>query len=320
MAAVLSTIHPDEVIETTAGVRSLVSSIAERHQTGLVRLAYPNEELFYIFFKRGKVLASTLVKPGQDRVFKRGAWEQQINDAGDAYPVSIPLSPLGLFLFGLSLQAGEGEGAETLSSSDEISKYIKAKSANPAPCLIQLRWKHAVGLVFFPSQKSTPHSVFISHQRVLDEEGISPLLYQWKDAQCEAATIIPASSADLWQEYELRRLFAEITNSLLTRFETLSGRALMESLIRVMAAFATERDLELSIRSRHMEDGEVFLSPKVAAENYRFFLNEMFEHCAVVIGPRLLASQLREIILSMTESDQGLIKEFRLLPKGYFYD
>lgn len=300
-------------------IQAMVDSFYERRQTGLIRLAYSPDKNLYLFLKRGGVFSAALFNSGLTQIFPRDQWLEKVHSAGEAYAKAIPLSPLGLLLFGLSLQVRDGR-TEEISDPGQVSQYLKSEAGRLEPSLVYLNWQRSSGLVLFPEKNSQPYSVFVSEETVRDEAGLSPVFYEAWGPQCIASAFSLDASVDIWKEYQLRRLFAEICNLMLARFRTLAGRALVESLVRVMTSFTSERDLDISISSHKILDCEVFLSSEVAAKYYRLFLAEMFEHCAVVVGPRLLAASLRENIANLPAPDLDLIDAHALLPRGYFYD
>ncbi|MDP1546116.1 MAG: hypothetical protein Q8L87_08840 [Anaerolineales bacterium] len=319
MPAIFSAIHPSEEIASMFEIQTLIDSFHESRQTGLVRLAYSPTENLYLFFKRGDVLASSFITPDHTQAFTHAQWREKIQSAGDAYLKPIPLSSFGLLLSGLSMQL-QGAQAEELSTPEKLSGFFNSKTRVMEPSLVQLNWRYSAGLVFFPERKDTPHSIYVSSETVLDVDGVSYAFDEWEDSKCEASVYFPDSSVELWQEYRLRRLFADICSPVLARFEVLTGHALMESLVRLMMIFASNHDLDISISSRSLVNREVFFSAEIAASTYRTFLSEIFEHCSAVIGPRLLASTLREIVTELPAADKDMIKSYRLLPKGIFYD
>jgi len=315
MVAVFSTLDSNETIASAPEIQASIEAFRLRRQTGLMRLSYSPSDNLYLFFNRGKAISSMFTASGETQSLRHDQWQDKIQTAGDAYAKTIPLSPLGLLLTGISLQMQDAQ-SEEIASSGDVAAFFKSKNRLVGSSLFQFNWHSSSGLVFFPDDRESPYSVYVSKEVVLDEIGVSRVFHDWEDTNCSASVYYPDSSVDLWQEYRLRRLFAYICKPMLDRFELLTGRALMDSLIRLMMIFASEHDLDISISSRSLVNQEVFFSSELAAHKYQLYLNEIFQHCSAVIGPRLLASVLREILSGLPEVDRGLLKTYSLVCSG----
>lgn len=300
-------------------VQTLVDSFRVRRQTGVLRLAYSPSEVLYLFFKRGAVVTSFLSNSGEVLGLTHDKWREKIQTAGDAYAKSIPLSSFGLLLTGLSLQMQNGQ-PEALANPGEVANFFKSRTRVVEPSLFQVKWRSSAGIVFFQDGKASPHSIYVSNDTTVDESGINRAFHEWEDPTCEASVYFPDASMDLWQEYRLHRLFADICTPVLSHFERLTGRALMDSLVRLMMMYTSNHDLDISISTRQVVNREVFFSSEVAAHKYQTYLSEIFRHCSAVIGPRLLASLLRDAVAELSEADRDLIKKYALLPRGLFYE
>lgn len=297
----------------------LTESFRELQRTGLIRLAYDSEIYLYLFIKRGKVLNAYLVTSESQESLPLDHWVDWMKSAGDAYAKIVPLSPFGVLISKLLIQSENGK-KEIFDHPSQLSEYCASCNESPKLSLIQLSWDNAMGAVFFSGVEKLPYSLFVSQEIILDEAGVNDIFFKWNEPRCTVTTFTPVLSADAWQEYYLRQSFADICNRTLSRFEIMTGRALVDSLVRLVAVFASGSNLEIYISSRKLIDHEVFSSPQQAAESYRQLLNEMFTHFSAVIGPRLFALTLREIITSFPDHEREIIRNYKLLPEGYFYE
>jgi hypothetical protein len=319
MALLFGSVHPKEAISSMSEAQALVDSFRVRRQTGVLRLAYSPSETLYLFFKRGAVITSFLSDSEQVQGLAHDKWREKIQTAGDAYAKSIPLSSFGLLLAGLSLQMQNGH-SEAMANPGDVTNFFKSRTRVVEPSLFQIKWRSSAGIVFFPDGRVSPHSIYVSNDSVVDESGISRAFHEWEDPTCEASVYFPDASMDLWQEYRLHRLFVDICMPVLSHFERLTGRALMDSLVRLMMMYTSNHDLDISISTRQVVNREVFFSSEVAAHKYQSYLSEMFRHCSAVLGPRLLASLLRDVVAELPEADRDLVKKYALLPRGLFHD
>ena len=297
-------------------IQALIESFRERQRTGLIRLAYNSEKYLYLFFKRGEVLNTYFIEADARELISSDYWAKWINSAGDAYAKVAPLSSFGLFISKLLIQSNNGK-MEFLYNQAQLSEYFTVFARQPELCLLQFDWNNAMGAVLFPGEEMEPYSLFLSQETIFDGTGISQSIFKWNEPRCTATTFMPGLSIDAWQEYYLRKSFADICNHTIGRFEVMTGRGLVDSLVRLVAIFASKNNLDIMILSRRLIDHEVFSSPQDAAQSYRQILKEVFGHFSAVVGSRLLALTLREIVATLPENERETIHAFKLLPEGY---
>lgn len=319
MGAIFTPVYPEELQISVPRIQILINSYRERKRTGIIRLGYPSKKNLQLLFKRGELLNSYLGTPEIREPLQPDQWMGWVESAGDAYTKIIPLSSFGLFVAKL-LIVSDGQKTDTFSHPNQLSEYIASLSKKTGLSLVQLNWDRAMGGILFSGLQTDPYSLFLSQETILDEAGINKAFSLWNEPRCTVTTISPDPSADVWQEFYLRQSFADICGRMLGRFEAMTGRALVDSLVRLVAVYASRNNLEINISARKLMDREVFPSPQDAAQSYRQLLKEMFSHFSAVIGPRLLSITIQEIVASFPEHEREVIRAFELFPEGYFYE
>jgi hypothetical protein len=273
----------------------------------------------YLLLQNGIVINSYLVSPQ--------AWEQMSSEAVDTWITSacdiqakfIPLSAQGLLICKLLIQNTGGK-VEEFTHSLDVGEYIKSQKPNTDTSLVYLDWGNSVGAIIFSIASKSSYSIFISPDTLYDQVGIAPAILDLEQPNCAVKVIGFDQSVEAWQEYLLRRIFANVCERTLAQLQALTGRALVDSLIRLTVVFASRRSLNIDISSSRVVDNELFSSPEQAAENYRLLLNEMLTHFAGITGSRLLSSTLREIVTNLSVEERTVITAFPLFTEGYIYE
>ena len=289
----------------------LLESSRDLKRTELLRLGYSSDKYLYFLFKRGQLINVYHVTPEKTIVLLPEQGLEQVQTSQDAYTKVVPLTYWGLFISKLLLTSSP-RLKESFTNSSQFSRYISLFTLKNEPALLQINWEHATGALFFPGVPEIPHSIFISDQAVSDEAGLGNLLFQRTGQSCLVTTFDPGPAVDAWQEYYLRRVFAQMINRLFSRFEDMTGRALVDSLVRFVALYAARNDLDIGIVSRKLADHEVFPSPQIAAQHYRSILDEVSGHFASVAGPRLLSLTLQDLTMEFSGQERQLIRTFEL--------
>jgi hypothetical protein len=319
VAAVITPIYPDELKISVSRIQAMVDSYRERKRTGIIRLGYPSGKYLHLMLKRGNILACYVVSSGAYEMISEDQWMGWANFAGDAYLKLIPLSSTGLFNSKLLLTSNENK-ADRFSHPNQILEYISSHQYKTQPSLAHFSWDNAMGCLFFSGAPEDVYSIFISHDTIVDEGGIHKIFAQWNEPNCIVRISLPDLTIASWQEYYLKRTFAAISLQMLKRIETMTGRALIDSLIRLITIYISRNNLDIIFSPHKVADHEVFLSPQQAGQTYRLILDEMFSHFSAVVGSRLLALTLRDIIMSFPEHERAVVRNFQLLPEGYSYE
>jgi hypothetical protein len=320
MSAPFHNVFADEFRIPVSSVRALIESCRARRQTGLVRLVSVEEESLYLLLKNGNVVNSYIVSPQTWKAVSLETWEDWIDSAGDAFARFIPLSIQGLIICKLLIQNTAGK-TSTFTSASGISECLEAQKQASDSTLVYLDWKNAAGAVLFAGGASTPpYSLFVSSGSIYDQTDIAPVIIDTEHSKCTATIIHLDPSVDAWQEYLLRRVFTNVCEHILATLQTLTGQALVASLVRLINIFAFRRSLSIEILSRKVVDHELFSSPEQAADNYRLLLTEMLIHFSGITGSRFLSSIIRDIVVNLPVEDHAILKTFPLFVEGYIYE
>ena len=319
MRPLFNTVYADEIKISVPHIQSLIESYRERSRTGLIRLAYPREERLHLLFKRGEIVNAFLVGPESWKTLHPDEWLGWMGGMGEAHARLAPLSTFALSLFKILLQSS-GSHTEIVVGQSHLKEFLTNSQKRPATALLHLAWDNADGCLFLDGDSLSAYSMFASRDNLVEEPGLAAIFQEWKEPRSVITTCVPDMNSDAWQEYYLRKAFAGTCERALARFEAITGRAMVDSLIRLVAVYASRQNLEITIASRRMVDREVFSSPQQAAQNYRSLIQEFFTHFSSIIGSRLLFAILDDIYSDLNPLEQQAVRQFAILPEGMHYD
>lgn len=246
-------------------------------------------------------------------------WEEHIKDTdGGAYTIVAPLSVQGLIVSRL-IVSGRGV-SETSKPVSQLSDYLGSLSGQDQPQIVQLAWKEASGGVHFSGGNSPAYSLCVSRYTVLNGAGFDSVLSHRTESNCRVVIHEPDLEQDAWLEYYLKRIFCEVYQQILNRFEHLTGRALTESLSRIVALHAARQNLQISVSNGELDDQEIFSSSQSAGQAYRQLLNEIFSQFTTVLGAGLLVTTLREVLGKLPDRDQMIIRSYKLFPEEIIHE
>lgn len=272
-----------------------------------------------LFLKRGEVVNAFLVSPQTYENISPEQWNARIDAAAGAQTRLILLSAQGVLMAKLLIQNTGGK-SETFTHPIDVNEVLETQRKAALTSLVRLDWEAATGAVAYYRSAETRYSLYLSTDAVEEQTGVVPALAASNRQNCRVTVFGAGPSVGAWQEYLLRRAFTDICEGILYQFQTLAGRNVVDSLIRLILVFASRRNLNINFVSRKVVDEEFFSSPQEAADHYRPLLTEMLAHCSGISGSRLLSSALREIINILPEQERMAIHDFSLLNEGYIYE
>lgn len=317
MQTVFHTIFPDEIKMPPQSVQDLLNSYRERQKTGVIRLGYASGEQLHLLFKRGELLNSYLFAADRYEALTVERAEEHARSAGDAYAKSVTISPFGLLMGKILMQAPTETAPQKFYDYARLGEYLGTLGDRSKAALAYLEWSSAAGAIFF-APRAEPRFNFVSQDMVLDERGSYKALCEWKEQECAVTVFAPNLSVEAWQEFYLRSAFEKVCEGSLARFETLTGRALVDSLVRLLNVFTNRQNIDISITARKLTDNEFFSSPAKTLYAYRLLLSELVNHFSGVIGARLCSSTIRLIVKSLPRHEYETARKLELFPKGYF--
>lgn len=307
MDTIFDNVFANESKKPPSEIQDWMNSIQNAQKTGVMWLYGPPHEKIVLHVDRGNWVYSDPENEAGNIVISK-----------DMFAKFIPLTSHGLIHSNLLVQA-ELQQRKNEFNASEYPWETRNSDAGTDPYLIKLKWRHASGSILFNGVSSLPHSLFFTENLTLDESGIStPILQRRNDPSCIVTVFSPDSSLDAWQELRMRQSFKLLCDRMLERFELLAGRAIVDTFARVMVAFTVSHNLDISIIKRQLTNHEFFPTAQEAAQNYRLILRELTDHFYAVIGPRLLALNLREITSSLSPENQKLLKTYNILQEEYF--
>ena len=302
--------YPDELKISVARIQALIDTYRERERTGLIRLAHSPQQQVYLLFQRGQIINSYQAGDGPGE--KLESWSEAVLNGGEASARLVQLSPLALQMCKLSIESG-GDGSRTVGAVELRTLVSRDWNQSAGLRLVHLSWDTAEGTLLYEGANAGTHSIFFSAGRLEDEAGIASTFMLWSEAQCEVTTFTPDLQLTAWQEYYLRRIFAQVCDSLLPRYEEITGRAMVDSAIRSIALLTSRQKHKINLTTRQVVDQEVFPTPAEAADAYRPLLKTLIDQISSVIGQKLSVSIIQEILAGLSTDQRGLTEAFSLL-------
>lgn len=300
-------------------MQALLESCRARQGTGVFVSEVDGDKTQVLYLKRGEVVTTGLASAQAYENIPVDAWRADTKSLAAAQARWIPLSAQGTLLVKLLLQNPGGK-TEAFTQAGEIGKILEQQQKIPAVSLVKLQWESALGAVVCCGLADARYSLYLSPEAAQEQVGVLPVLMSPSLSNYRATVSGADPSMAAWQEYLLRRAFTDICEGVLSRLQTVAGRAVADSLLRLAQVFVSRRNLDIHFEARKVVDEEFFASPQESAGYYRSLLADILIHCAGISGARLLSATLQEIVTSWPAQERAVVENFSLLNKGYAYE
>lgn len=281
------------------GLAAAVNAYREDLQTGLVEVSIPGRPCFDLLFARGQIVNAYQREHVAERLAPDALLTFFPSFDGEALLRPLALTPQAIRLAKILLEQ-IGSGQPAFMQTGALEAQIETWTASPDPGLVHICWPGAEALALFPGRSNSPrHTLFIAASQILHSAGSMTALFGWKEQTCSATFYSSATHTQAWREYLLHSAFIRVMGHLLSHFEELTGRLLLDGVIRETNFTVAARGWNLHLSPGSVADQMIFDSAHEAARVYRQLLELILNYMASILGPEVLKLLMQESIMRL---------------------
>lgn len=282
-------------------------------QTGLVDVDSPGKLRHHLLFARGELVN---VYRGEE-VIERidpGVWSASLNGSSPAASLRVlALTPQAVRIVKILIEQ-TGDTRYVASPGQQVEAQLESWVNHPVPALAHICWPSAEALALLPGEGISPrYTLFVAADQMLHSSGTLMALYGWKESYKSAVLFSSEPRTIAWTEYLLHYSFTWLVTHLLERFEELTGRILLNTIIRDINFTSAAHGWGVHIHPVGITDQTIFSSPKAAAEVYSRLVEVIFRHIESVLGVDLLELLVRETVLRLPKTCRVVLNEYLLI-------
>jgi hypothetical protein len=291
------------------GLAAAIKNYQKDVQTGLIEVNLPGRPCFDLLFARGQIV----------NAYQRGdVTERLLPDAlltffphfeGEGQLRALALTPQAIRLAKILLeQMGSGQPAFLQTSA--LEAQIETWAAYPDPGLVHICWPGAEALALLPGGSNSPrHTLFIAADQILHSAGGMTALFGWKEETCSVTYYSSSSHTQAWQEYLLHSSFVWMTGHLLSHFEELTGRLLLDAVTRETNFTAAARGWNIDLAPGSVTDQMIFGSVQEAVQIYRQLIESILHYMGSTLGREVLKPLVQESIMRLQPAYRRAFQE-----------
>ncbi len=296
----------EETAVQSGQLETTIRNFRQNSQTGLVELNPHKTNQYALLFARGQLVNVYACKERAERLTPE-TWSHLSSQLTGEFSLrSLVLTPQAIRLVKIFIEQ-IGTGPASPVNSQGLETLIGTWSALPESALVHIRWPSADALTLLPGSNDPPrHTLFIASDQILHSAGGMMALYGWQEKNCQVTLYSSDLRTAAWEEYFLHTGFAWVVGHILSRFEELTGRLLLNSIMRDLNFAATNHGWSISIAPSGVTDQMVFASPEAAAQVYQWLFSAILGRVEGMLGSDLLAVLVRESLMRMHGSPREI--------------
>jgi hypothetical protein len=307
---------PANVGQTTIPAGQLSAAILACQkdlQTGLVDVHFPRKPRHHLLFARGELVS---VYRGDD-VIERvdpDVWSASQNGSRRSASLrALALTPQAVRIVKILIEQ-TGDTRYVTPIGQELETQLESWAMHPVPALAHIRWPNAEALALFPGAGISPrYTLFVAAGQMLHSAGSMMAFYGWKESYNSSVLFSSEPRTTAWTEYLLHYSFTRLVTQILERFEELTGRILLNNIIRDINFTSTAHGWGVLIHQASITDQTIFSSPQTAADVYSRLIEVIFGRIESVLGVDLLDILVREAVLRLPRPCRVVLKEYLLI-------
>ena len=282
-------------------------------QTGLVDVDFAGKLRHHLLFARGELVN---VYRGEDEMERvdPGTWYGSLNGSSPSASLrALALTPQAVRIVKILLEQTR-DTRHIAAAGQRLETQLEAWVNHPVHALAHIRWPNAEALALLPGEGVYPrYTLFIAADQTLHSAGTMAAFYRWQEPYESAVLFSSEPRTIAWTEYLLHYSFTWLIIHLLERFEELTGRMLLNNIIRDINFTSAAHGWGVLIHQSSITDQTIFSSPKAAAEVYSRLVEVIFGHIESVLGVDLLDLLVRETVLRLPKSCRAVLDEYLLI-------
>ncbi len=193
----------------------------------------------------------------------------------------------------------EQETRKGVQNTDLEAIFLELEKRESAT-VVALRWQGAEAYVQVPgSNIPLRRAVFVHGSQVeVDDFALSVMTY-WQEPRCELTTHQGGLETDTWIALHLNILFEYFCANMLNQYGYLTGRVMVNSMVRSMVYVAPQYHCDLSGETAQVQDQTLFASLPEAVTAYKSLLRFLEAQMESVVGPNFIKLTKKQLLESV---------------------
>jgi hypothetical protein len=169
--------------------------------------------------------------------------------------------------------------------NSEVEKLFHSLGKLESATIVSLQWNRAQAYVLVPgSNIPTLRAVFLCGDYIDEDDSALSVMAYWDEPRCDIALYQGGLETDAWIALHLNILFEYFCSHLLNQYGYMTGRVMVNSMVRNLSFAASQFGCELIAAYSQVQDQTLFTSLEAAVSAYQSLLQTLDSQMEAVIG------------------------------------
>jgi len=273
-------------------MREIIAAALERKFTGVASVAFLLGEELKLLIQNGEVRELLLRSQGQKQRLPGGKYfDQDLFEPGRAGRLNLLKTPGRFLVCERACFEIPPRDMQKNVSALELEKLLGALEKLESATLVSLSWERAQAYVLVPGSNLVHRqAVFICGDYLDVDEAAMSVITIWDEPSCDLALYQGSIDTESWLVLHLGLLFEYLSSHLLTQYGYLTGRIMVNSIVRGLAYRAQALGCEVSAAGSQIQVQTVFRTTAEAVSAYQGLLAYMDQQMAAMVGASFVST------------------------------
>ncbi len=170
-------------------------------------------------------------------------------------------------------------------SNSELEKLFLSLRNQESATLVALSWLRAQAYVLVPGGNlPLMRAVFLCGDYLDEDDSALSVMAYWDEPRCDLSLFRAGVQTDAWIALHLNILFEYLCSHLLTQYGYMTGRVMVNSMVRNLAYVAAQFHCELTATSAQLQEQTLFTSLDANIAAYQGLVGYLEKQMETVIG------------------------------------
>jgi hypothetical protein len=275
-------------MSSSAQIRETLAQTLEKQFTGLGLVEIPEGGELKFLIQLGQVV-EILRSDSQGRQSLPGtAWAETLAGLENAQVSLIPAPGRWLTCERASFGLPPRQIDENLSAV-ELGKRLAPLNVHESASLLHLRWSASQAYLLVPGGKLNLRQAILLKDRQARHLSESELFQEIGRGLCQCTVYQGGLESDIWITLHLNLLFEFLCGHLLAQYGYLTGKVMVNSIVKNVLIYASQHDWDLTAASGCLSDQTCFSSQAEAKEAYQSMLHLIRRQMQSMAGTNIVS-------------------------------
>jgi hypothetical protein len=273
---------------SSRGARETITQFSQNGENGIIQITLGTQSPITLLIQNGRIPHGYLNDKERHRRVLNEEWQRLLEIEAEC---SVTFTPKPSEILLLQKILLEYQGEEKPFATSQLASLVQSSQMSQNASIIHVRWRSAEAFVVSSGvELSHWKAVILTDEMILKSPEALQLIFSWRETEHIATVYEGNIESPTWLEIYLNILFEWACNHILKQYGYLTGRVMINSVIRSLLVKAANEGWEITATDGRVLDHTISASPAEAGRVHREMLRNIYKFIEPIVGPVLVIS------------------------------